>query len=658
MKKIYIGLLFFLLFFASGAFTLGDYGISWDSPVHFRRGQTYLHYFLTGRTDFGEAEQKSFYQVNDVLHTGKNLKDLDMGHPPLSDILSAVSNYIFHQKLGWLGDIEAHNLFIVFSGALTVFFVALFAYETFGLTAAVFSSLFLGLYPLFWSESHFNIKDPPQTAFFTGALYFFWKAYKDKKPFYLIGSSLLAGAGLAVKFNMLFAVFIIIPWILYIILTNGKKLKNFLLSKKTMLVLLIAPAIILGVLYLSWPYLWNDPVFNFLKTITYYRSEGTNIIYQPLFVRGQLNFYPLAWIFLTTPPVILLFLFLGTAAFRILKKNEKEVYVLWLLWLLAPIARVSFSKFAVYGGVRQIMEFIPAMALIAGLGVHLAVRKLGKFKFVLLAAVLVLLVYPLIRLHPNENVYFNFLAGGVKGAFDKNIPAAGNTFGNAYKYLIKWVNENAPNDSKLALVQGATSNLPLFELRRDIDYSNAHFSGIERNGEYLMDVTYLSETKDYHYAWEYIDKFLEPVYEYKVDGVAVAKIWRNDLENTYEHLRRSEVPVSEYKIKPDGTALVIELTSEVELTGVTINFLDYPCDLGQPVFVETSSDALAWTREKDALPSSQAGRKSNVGEKGAEFYFAGRQAKFIRFIPNGKSSCFSSARFPRVEIRKLSGSNR
>ena len=129
------------IFLIVGIATLNDYWISWDSPVHFRRGQTYLQYYLTGEETFKNTY--SFYQTNDVLHTGKKLKDQDMGHPPLGDILMATFNRVFFQELRIIGDIEAYNLFIVFTAALIVFFTFLFAYENFGVWPAIFSSLLL-----------------------------------------------------------------------------------------------------------------------------------------------------------------------------------------------------------------------------------------------------------------------------------------------------------------------------------------------------------------------------------------------------------------------------------------------------------------------------------------------------------------------------------
>src|SRR3989344_9163057 len=41
-----------ILFLIISVLTLSDYGINWDSPKHFIRGQSYLHFILTGKRDF------------------------------------------------------------------------------------------------------------------------------------------------------------------------------------------------------------------------------------------------------------------------------------------------------------------------------------------------------------------------------------------------------------------------------------------------------------------------------------------------------------------------------------------------------------------------------------------------------------------------------
>src|SRR5579859_3648461 len=163
-NKFILPFFFAFIFFSISLVTLKDYGISWDEPIHFIRGQAYLNYFLTGKTTYNGIKLSSIYEY--TSYDAKFFFSEDSGHPPLNGILAAFSNLIFFQKLHVLGDIEAYHLFNIISSSLLIFVVASFAFETLGSQAAIFAAIALGAYPLFFSEAHFNIKDPAETAFY------------------------------------------------------------------------------------------------------------------------------------------------------------------------------------------------------------------------------------------------------------------------------------------------------------------------------------------------------------------------------------------------------------------------------------------------------------------------------------------------------------
>jgi len=56
-----------------------------------------------------------------------------------------------------------------------------------------------------------------------------------------------------------------------------------------------------------------------------------------------------------------------------------------------------------------------------------------------------------------------------------------------------------------------------------------------------MEMTYNAEVEAYHYAWEYVDKMLVPIYEIKADGAPLLKIWKNDLNHTISLYQKNEV---------------------------------------------------------------------------------------------------------------------
>ena len=293
----------------------------------------------------------------------------------------------------------------------------------------------------------------------------------------------------------------------------------------------------------TWPFLWNGFPQSLIKVFAYYKNIGTGMQYQPSsFYIAGFNTFALQWIFFTSPPIVLILTLFGVVSVYLNRRFKDKISLLWLLWFLVPILRVSIPGFSIYGGVRQILEFLPAMAILAALGSWQILRLLkGRMAMkIFMVAMFIWPAFVIVKMHPNQNVYFNFLIGGLKGAAMKHFPSWGNSYGNAYLSGIKWLNQNAAKDSKLALVQGTRPNAPPILLRSDILLDNKNWSGLTRDGEYLMELTFNDTGKAYYYTWEYVDKFLEPVYELKVDDTAILKIWKNDIEHTKKEYRVSE----------------------------------------------------------------------------------------------------------------------
>lgn len=537
-----------ILFFLASFLTLSHYGISWDEPIHFIRGQAYLNYFLSGDIAYENikpSDRRSHYQ--NTSFNAEFFMENDSGHPPLNGIFAALSNYIFYQKLGFLGDIESFHLFNILSATFLILIVVVFAYQAYGFFAALIAGIVMSTYPLFFAEGHFNIKDPVQAAFFGATVWSFWNAFKKLSWKWLLISAIFFAFALSTKFNVLFLPFIIFPWL---ILRYKKSLifplglvKNW--PKEFLVFLVISPLIITAIFFVTWPFLWQDPLQNTLSIFRYYEEIGTGGRGQPNFMLpGRFNIFPVVWIITTTPIQVLLLTLAGIiSALLSFRKDKEKTALLWLIWLIVPILRVSVPNSSIYGGVRQIMEFIPAMALLSGLGaltLSLWLKKIFKpFAFsskvwkIAIIFIFIPHLYTLIKLHPNENVYFNSLIGGLKGAQEKNIPYLGNSFGNGYYQAVKWLNKNAEPNSKLALVQGTMVNVPSLYLRPDIQYSNGFWSGINQEGEYLLELTHEGNQVAYPEAWEYINNVLIPVYEVKADGVVIAKVWKNDAGHSY-----------------------------------------------------------------------------------------------------------------------------
>src|SRR3990167_1965033 len=164
--------------------TLPNYGVNWDEGAHFIRGQTFLRFVLTGKKDFSDLpdfDGKSYIQDFGYVFTDEQthslirrsmyqnnpfsfyLDDIQNrgNHPVFSDMVAAVSNYIFFQKLGVAPDVYSYNFYPVFLSALLVLATFLWVKKIYGEFSGLIAALSLALFPLFWGELHFNVKDIP-----------------------------------------------------------------------------------------------------------------------------------------------------------------------------------------------------------------------------------------------------------------------------------------------------------------------------------------------------------------------------------------------------------------------------------------------------------------------------------------------------------------
>src|SRR3989344_3106981 len=567
---------FCVLYLILAIATLPNYGVNWDEGAHFIRGQTFLNYVLTGKKDFSNLPdleggsyvqdfgyvfkdekthtviRRSMYQfmpfsfyIDDIENRGN--------HPVFSDMIAAVSNYIFFQKLGIASDVYSYNFYSVLLGALLVLATFLWVEKIFGWFSGLIASLSLALFPLYWGELHFNVKDIPETVYFSLSIYLFFFAVTKMSLKYLIAFSLVGAMAFATKFNFLFSIFIFLPWISTMIIpafrkTGMVKIHEFIRNNRLFIVwCLFIPLIFVLVWVGSYPASWFEPKL-LLASIAYYKKIGTS-------ASAGLKVYPLYYVLFATPLIILLYWLLGIIFGFKLKGIAKNAFFLVLFWFLVPIIRVMFPRAVIYSGVRQIMEYIPPMAILAGIGAGFLIKiyknytRYKQYKdYSFLLQILIFLSFipitlKMISMHPNESLYFNPLIGGLKGAEEKSIPGAGESLGNEYRQAVLWLNRYAEPNATLVLGYELNSNLPRVWVRNDIAYTDDPVSGTLRKGEYIISTAQI-EDRLMWYPMRYVENFLNPVYIITEDGIPLMKIWKNDKEHTKKGYLQEEEAVA------------------------------------------------------------------------------------------------------------------
>lgn len=671
---------FFALYFLFNIVILPHYGISWDEPFHYLRGQIYLQYFLTGNGDTFDATSKlSSYQNFNVLIDGNIvnfsfLSKNDAGHPPLNGILAAISNRVFYQNLGLLGDIESYHLFIILVSVFLVFLVFFWTYKTYGMFAGIIAFLSIALYPLFFAESHFNIKDPVEAFFYVTTLLTFYHGIVKNNWRWIVVSSIFAGFALGTKFNIVFAVFTILPWL---IIYKWKEIKSFIypFSKKLTIALFFFPLITLGILYAAWPFLWQSPINNLLKIITYYKEIGSTITYQPAeyLIFGKINIFAIQWIFYTTPIVILVFFTFGviyslTKGFK--EKNKTSLFILF--WFLVPVIRVILPNAGIYGGVRQIMEYIPAMAILSGIGAKYFAKQVSSIMYQVLRIksgskksfirytlyfILIFSFLPitlkLVSIHPNESVYFNPLIGGLKGAKEKNIMYWGYNLGNVFRQAAVWLNQNAEKNSRVTRGTAYEDIIAAAWFRKDINYSHDYQSGFRKKGEYIIEFTHDMPVWPRYYYYNYARNMLKPLYEIKIDGVPILTVWKNDRNHTKDEFKREEETINITNVKKGKNYILIDLQREILLTELNIIFSNPNCHFTEDGYFVTADSSGKWTNHPGNLGEIAFYTNFDPREKkdALSYLFPAEKTRLVKVIYSESNNCFGDLK--SVNIKRV-----
>jgi 4-amino-4-deoxy-L-arabinose transferase-like glycosyltransferase len=528
---------YIILFFLSGVLTLRYFGLTWDESLgNLFFGERYLHYFLSPAEVHLDFKAELDYNRQHALNLFQSpFRIYPNEFPPVADTLAAASMYLFSYSLGWMNPIDAFHLFSVGLAAAFLWVFYRFAVRTVGRFAACMAVVLLSLFPRFWGDMHFNVKDVPETIFF-GLVIFLYLAWLEKPT---VWNALLMGifAGLAVgiKANAIFIPLILlaglVPWKLdrrlwqEVVLHFQQRFTAYLIMAATAVLVYIA----------SWPYLYLDIFHNLLSYWRYIFSQGGRMT-----VAGfAFSIDPIRQVLFSMPEVMLAALLVGLFAAG--ARLQEARWRILLVWLIFPILRISLPGSVNFDGIRHFLEFLPAAALIAGLGLStiahwLSSRLPGAIaaKGLVVAVLAVNLGAVYLHYFPNLHLYYNQVSGGLYAARNGWLGAeAGDYWGASYRQGMEWLNQNAPAGS---LVRGIPAewtvslSAPVF-LRPDIeviaDEELPDLSRLQQAGRpiYLMYVMRDSNFLD-EQELAFYQQHQAPVYEILVDRVPILQINR------------------------------------------------------------------------------------------------------------------------------------
>lgn len=235
-------------------------------------------------------------------------------------------------------------------------------------------------------------------------------------------------------------------------------------GKKAIPALIVYAIIALAAMYLTWPYLWLNPIGHFIESVRVmseypwrgqvlfngadYPSTGLPASYLPVLLGIQL-----------TEPVWFLFAAgLAVTVYGSVKKRmeSRALLALTLVWFILPLIGFVVTRSPLYDNFRQIFFILPPVFLMAGAVFEKIKRPV--FQIALIALMVLPGVIDGVRLHPYEYIYYNRFIGGEAGAFRK---FEMDYWGTSYREAADWLNKNAPANAAV-WVEGPAHLLPLY----------------------------------------------------------------------------------------------------------------------------------------------------------------------------------------------------
>lgn len=221
---------------------------------------------------------------------------------------------------------------------------------------------------------------------------------------------------------------------------------------KAWLTIAIYALIAIIAMYLTWPYLWPDPVGRFIETVQVmarhpwpgtvlfngvtYRANGLPASYMPVLLAIQL----------TEPVWVLFAIGLVVAIHSAVKRRpeSRELLALTLIWFVLPLVTFMIVRPTMYDNFRQSFFIVPPIFFMAGLAfeqIRKPILQNGLITLVVLPGLIAS-----VKLHPYEYIYYNQFVGGVNDAvhqFELDY------WGTSYREAAQELNRIAPSNANV-----------------------------------------------------------------------------------------------------------------------------------------------------------------------------------------------------------------
>jgi hypothetical protein len=538
----FLTILLFCFYFFVGINIYKDYGFSIDEP--FQRTTGYYWYIWIINSFFEnysnlESLQNSF---NKMEWSKEMLEGTFLEYGVFFDLLAVIienqfnlKNYqdIYHAK-------HLLNFFFFFLSSICFFYLIKHRFKNIFLPLV--GTVFYITAPRIFAESFYNCKDIILMCLTVFSIFFCLKVLKNYKTKNIILFSFFAALATSLRPMGIFIIFLFIIFFIF----ESFEIKNFFIKKINLILITIILYLIFT--YLLWPFLWTDPINNFLAAFqsfkkfelgvssSFYLGKYVNTSYLPWH-------YTFVWIAVSTP-IIYSFFFL-IASFNVtynFVKNFLEINIndyskkLWsnynekvdlffLMFFLGPIFATIIFQSTLYNGWRHLYFIYPGLIYLIVYAINflinLNVNKILKSAFFLIVIFTIISnIFNLLKFHPYQNVYFNYLVEKkANSLFEIDYWGLGNA------QSIKKILNNIDDSEEVSI--GEASFTPLAYSRYIINnkkINNIVFSGTTKNNQDYFITNYIYERNPKFIKKYSISKKYEKFFTLKRGNVIINEI--------------------------------------------------------------------------------------------------------------------------------------
>tara|TARA_B100000029_G_scaffold249661_2_gene246590 strand:- start:2679 stop:4307 length:1629 start_codon:yes stop_codon:yes gene_type:complete len=430
IKKNFFILLFFVTIFSTGLILYKDYGVSFDEKFHRENGSFWYKYSKNFLVDNNSTVVKDSEKlIKEKISENNFIETVPSIQPVPFVIISELFLDILNINKSTKSIYQFRHFFnfiIYFIGLIFFYKLILKRYRS--SSYAFLGVLILFLTPRIFAESFYNQKDifflvTIIINMYTGINYIENPSKKNTFAF-SISSALTIDTRIIGLISVLIFLFLIFL----------KSIKDNLFFKKIYISIISFFILTFFFIIIFWPYLWHDPFNNLFFALS--KLSSVNFGYSVLYL-GQYILstnipwhYPIVWIGVTTPTIVILFFLTGTLFFskrifsRTLKlnnnqsdfwKSNDEFFDIYFFAMFFIPIFLYIKKSLGYDGWRHLYFIYPSMIIIFLYGFY-RLRLLFTNTYIKLffsSLIIINLFYLIIwnyKYHPHQNVYFNFFS--------------------------------------------------------------------------------------------------------------------------------------------------------------------------------------------------------------------------------------------------------